>query len=581
MLQLEKVRVPAGRIRTIGPVSLGVPAGSWLGILGPSGAGKTVVAKVIAGLLEPERGHRFLSDPQLDRARILLEGRGIRFVPGHEAFAMQMRVGELLKTRASLRGFHGRTRKRVLDETVQRFHLLDIWRAKLMQLKRSVRRRVALADAFMGKPGLVVLDDPYWGCEDLQIRNIREGILAGERDEVAVAVCSRSPNELLPLVKRVVELGHSGKQLFLGDWRDWKAQRLKPATYRLVAKGRGGTIERTLKKIDGVESVLWHEGGPYNTFEVRADPSPAVREMIFKVMALKSWPIVELTPEPHPYLDDSGYGRELVAGRVKRGKRKRKGPRDQAAKQEEAAAGIHDKSVPHESAQAREAAASQASEATAAVKSATEPRREGGAALQAPADAGAAPTLSGESSPDEAVQPSQPPEAPDEAQRDASSEARAACATSAGGVTDSPPVATDELEEPDAFEDEEEVADEDLGVHEQAAGAPTKSAEMLALKSLLAEADADDAEEAQAALSDARAFDMPGQGEAPPPVPEAQPEKAADVPADGDTTSNGVVASPESPRHDKDFGAATSSPPAQAAPPRSSTPNNDREGTDT
>jgi len=326
MLRLDQVRIatvrrgplPDSVTEGVGPVDLALSPGEWTAVIGPAGCGKTPLARVLAGLEAPTEGRRFYDALSTDRQRVQIDGRGLRYLPGDEPFSPEVTVRELLQLRATLRGYHGSGRRRILDAAMERWDLVGIWSRRLGRLPRTQRRRVALADAFLGSPGLLVLDNPFWGCDDMTIRRLQQAILAEgaeARERTAMVALARSPFELVGITSRVVELGRSGRVLFQGGWQAWKTKRAEATAYRLVAVGRGSQIEEAIAKIEGVHSVLWHEGGPQNTFEVRADSAPRVREAIFRMMAAQDWPILELTAEANEYGGDSAYASQPLPRR--------------------------------------------------------------------------------------------------------------------------------------------------------------------------------------------------------------------------------------------------------------------------
>ncbi|MGE0430873.1 MAG: ATP-binding cassette domain-containing protein [Planctomycetota bacterium] len=296
MLQLDDIRILTGPFHTFGPLTLTLKPGRWTGVIGPHGSGKTLLLKTLAGLVKPDGGRRVVQVPP-ERRQHWFEGRGVRFLPGGEPFDLHMKVGAILGMRAGLRGYTGRKKREMLSDLRGIWNLEPIWPRRLGELARGVRRRVAVADAFLGSPRVVLLDDPFWGCDDLQIRNIREGLNAAKKTDVSVVVATRSRQELTALAVDVLELAEGGHVKFNGAWKDWLNQRADAGVYRLVARGPGGKIAAILKRVKGVYDVLWHEGGPWNTYELRAETEPKVREMIFRVMAVKNYPIVELAVE--------------------------------------------------------------------------------------------------------------------------------------------------------------------------------------------------------------------------------------------------------------------------------------------
>lgn len=158
-------------------VDLRVEAGEAFGFLGPNGAGKTTTIKAILGLLEPHSGRISLfdappSDPSA-RARV-------GFMPEHAYFPEHLSGRELVIHHGRLSGLDKASATRRADELLERVGLRDAGEQHLRTYSKGMLQRVGLAQALVGDPDLVVLDEPMSGLDPVGRYEIRE-ILSGLR----------------------------------------------------------------------------------------------------------------------------------------------------------------------------------------------------------------------------------------------------------------------------------------------------------------------------------------------------------------------------------------------------------------
>ena len=154
---------PSG-VHALKDVSLDVPAGMF-GLLGPNGAGKTTLMKILATLLEPNSGTAQLRDIDLitdkRRARRLLG-----YLPQDFGFYPTLRAEQMLDFFAQLKGVLSvKERRRLVDVLLERVNLSDARRQKLSEFSGGMRQRLGIAQALIGNPQLIIVDEPTAGLD--------------------------------------------------------------------------------------------------------------------------------------------------------------------------------------------------------------------------------------------------------------------------------------------------------------------------------------------------------------------------------------------------------------------------------
>jgi ABC-2 type transport system ATP-binding protein len=173
-------------------VSFQVDAGQAFGLLGPNGAGKTSIVKMIAGLLRPDAGtiSLFGSNPGDPVARTQLG-----FAPEDPDFPKFLRAREVMDYFASLLGLDAAERDRRIPETLA-FAGLENERRQVRQFSKGMKQRLGIAQAILGRPKLLILDEPTADLDPLGRRDVRSLIESLKASGVAVLLNSHLLSEV-------------------------------------------------------------------------------------------------------------------------------------------------------------------------------------------------------------------------------------------------------------------------------------------------------------------------------------------------------------------------------------------------
>jgi ABC-2 type transport system ATP-binding protein len=196
-------------------VTLELDGGQAFGLLGPNGAGKTSVVKMIAGLVRPDSGQLavFGFPPGDPRARAQLG-----LAPEDPDFPKFLRASEVLDYFASLLGLDDADRKRRIPETLV-FAGLDGERRQIRQYSKGMKQRLGIAQAILGRPKLLILDEPTADLDPLGRRDVRALIERLKESGVAILLNSHLLSEV-ELVCDTVAIMAKGRVLKEGAMSD-------------------------------------------------------------------------------------------------------------------------------------------------------------------------------------------------------------------------------------------------------------------------------------------------------------------------------------------------------------------------
>ncbi|GGL21416.1 ABC transporter ATP-binding protein [Cellulomonas gelida] len=200
VVEVEHVTRRFGNVVALDDVSLSVPEGELLGLLGPNGAGKTTLLSLVSGLRKPDAGtvRLFGGDPRAAASRLALGT-----TPQETGLPPTLRVSEVV---ALVAGHYPDPMS--TDELLTRFGITELARRQTGGLSGGQKRRLAVALALVGRPRLVLLDEPTTGL-DVEARHVLwQALRDYHADGATVVLTSHYLEEIEALARRVVVVGH-------------------------------------------------------------------------------------------------------------------------------------------------------------------------------------------------------------------------------------------------------------------------------------------------------------------------------------------------------------------------------------
>jgi ABC-2 type transport system ATP-binding protein len=246
-VRVEEVGHRFGSTVALSGASFGV-AGGITGILGPNGAGKTTLLRCLATVLEPDEGviSMFGRDPRRTAQRTEIRRR-IGYMPQESGFYRNFTCFEfvdylaILKEHADTSTRHGEVR-RVLDLA----GLGDRSMIKIRKLSGGMRRRLLLAQALIGQPDLLILDEPTAGLDPEQRVRFRE-MISGLGSDRSVLLSTHQTEDVAAICDRVIVMdrgsisfdGAPGELVDVADGRVWMAESKPDAAWIAWRTGSG------------------------------------------------------------------------------------------------------------------------------------------------------------------------------------------------------------------------------------------------------------------------------------------------------------------------------------------------------
>lgn len=248
MLTVSKLKRAYGDFIAADAVDFSIAKGEIVGLLGHNGAGKTTVMKMLSGYLEPSAGQIFFEGKLLAEHLKTLQQK-IGYLPESLPIYPELSVAEYLDYAAELKGLRGHEKqlevKRVVNATDIGAKLL----ATIATLSRGYKQRVGVAQALLGKPRLLILDEPTNGLDPQQTLQMRELIRTIAKD-ATVILSTHIMQEVDALCDRVLMM-RSGHLVLDEKLTDLRISRSLLLTSNLATD----TLQTTLGVITGVKAI--------------------------------------------------------------------------------------------------------------------------------------------------------------------------------------------------------------------------------------------------------------------------------------------------------------------------------------
>lgn len=292
MIEVKDLVKRYGSKTVLNHVSFTVEEGTILGFLGPNGAGKSTTMNIITGYLSASGGKVLVDGKNiLDYPNEVK--RKIGYLPEQPPLYLDMTVKEYLNFMYELKKVT-LPRKAHIQEICRLVRIEDVYGRLIANLSKGYRQRVGIAQALLGNPPVLILDEPTVGLDPKQIIEIRNLIKRlGEGHTVILS------SHILPEVQAVCErvlVINRGR--IVADGSPDTLSHQMTGTHKLIVRleGREAELEQglqSLQKVKEVQALGEKEPGAFE-FTVEGEPGTDLRRDLSALAARRGWPILSL-----------------------------------------------------------------------------------------------------------------------------------------------------------------------------------------------------------------------------------------------------------------------------------------------
>ena len=292
MIEVKNIVKTYGDKYAVNDISFKVETGEIVGFLGPNGAGKSTTMNILTGYLSANSGTAvidgidILEDPTAAK-------RLIGFLPEQPPLYMDMTVKEYLNFVYDLKGCKF-PRKEHLQEICELIKIQDVYGRMIKNLSKGYRQRVGFAQALVGNPPVLILDEPTVGLDPRQIIEIRN-LISRLGKMHTVILSTHILQEVQSVCDRIIVINKG--QLIADGTTDTLTYKTA-GNRKLIARIAGGKteIKKAIRAMDGVMFVdeLGSKEQGTNDFLIESQPSVDIRKPLFRMLAERGWCLMGL-----------------------------------------------------------------------------------------------------------------------------------------------------------------------------------------------------------------------------------------------------------------------------------------------
>ncbi len=271
MIEITNLKKYYGNKKAVDDISFSVNKGEILGFLGPNGAGKSTTMNIITGYISMTSGqvtidgHDILEEPMKAK-------RSVGYLPEQPPLYVDMTVSEYLNFVYELKKVR-EDRKTHIEGVMKSVGLMEVKERKIKNLSKGFRQRVGLAQALIGNPEVIILDEPTVGLDPNQIVEIRN-MIKELKKEHTIILSTHILQEVSAVCDRVVII-NGGKIAAVDTPANLSRMIQGRVIIELKAENALEELTEPIKAIEGVTGVTYKGAGAYH-IEADSDVSREV-----------------------------------------------------------------------------------------------------------------------------------------------------------------------------------------------------------------------------------------------------------------------------------------------------------------
>lgn len=292
MIEVQNLTKQYGAKKAVDDLSFTVNDGEILGFLGPNGAGKSTTMNILTGYISSTEGKALINGVDILDDPIAAK-KNIGYLPEIPPLYLDMTVKDYLNFIYDLKKCK-LPRKAHLEDVCSLVMIKDVYERIIRNLSKGYKQRVGLAQALIGNPPILILDEPTVGLDPKQIIEIRTLIKKlGKKHTVILS--SHILSEIQAVCDRIIII--NGGKIAADDTTENLTKNIT-ADHRIIARIEGPREEilKTIKSINGVVKVvadMEREKGIYD-YEIETREDADIRRELFKRVAARNWIILGL-----------------------------------------------------------------------------------------------------------------------------------------------------------------------------------------------------------------------------------------------------------------------------------------------
>ena len=294
MISVKHLTKYYGTHLAVDDISFEIESGHVYGFLGPNGAGKSTTMNIMTGCLSATEGsvlidgHDIFEEP--DAAK-----KCIGYLPEHPPLYMNESPLEYLSFVAEAKGLRGAELKAQVEEVIAKTGIEAVKHRRISQLSKGYKQRVGIAQALLGNPKVIILDEPTVGLDPIQIIEIRD-LIRDLGKTHTVIFSSHILSEVQAICDQIVMIA-KGKLVALGAPEELQKQLLAPNEITLTTNAPTNELAQLVTDIRNISELTAEKSGNYTEVHIKTDREDIynLSADIFRVFAKSKWLLLEMS----------------------------------------------------------------------------------------------------------------------------------------------------------------------------------------------------------------------------------------------------------------------------------------------
>ena len=295
MIEIKNLTKFYGNNAAVKNISFTVKDHEILGFLGPNGAGKSTTMNIITGYLPSTSGTVLISGMDITENPSAVKKK-IGYLPEIPPVYLDMKVKEYLKFAAGIKGVKGSERKAQIEDVMEKLKIKDMENRLIRNLSKGYKQRVGFAQALLGNPEYLVLDEPTVGLDPSQVIEVRNLIKSLSKKHTII-LSSHILQEIQAVCERVVIISH-GEIRAIDSIKNLEESMDASITVNIKAEGDKDEICKCINSVGGVGEItdITYEATNIYVYKVSIE-SDDVRKNILTELIKNDFAILEVTSD--------------------------------------------------------------------------------------------------------------------------------------------------------------------------------------------------------------------------------------------------------------------------------------------
>ena len=294
MISIEHLTKYYGDFLAVDDLSFEIEEGHVYGFLGPNGAGKTTTMNIMTGCLSATAGSVKIDGYDIfeesDKAKRL-----IGYLPEQPPLYMSETPVEYLQFVGEAKGLRGAELKRQIQEVISQTKIENVKNRRISTLSKGYKQRVGIAQALLGNPRVIILDEPTVGLDPIQIIEIRD-LIRELGEQHTVILSSHILSEVQTICDQILIIAR-GRLIAFDEPDRLEEQLLTPNEIILTSDAEGEEVKKILSQVAQIAEAVVTEENDFSVANIRTDSDDIYRvsREIFLAFAKAEKVLLEMT----------------------------------------------------------------------------------------------------------------------------------------------------------------------------------------------------------------------------------------------------------------------------------------------